>query len=128
MAQKAGIDGPRLARTIEIYNEDCARGQDRDFCKDTHMRFPVSSPPFYASEMRSCVIGNTFAGLNIDPECRVLDQHDHPIPGLYAAGEVLGCIQGHIYSGGGMAIGAAVILGRQAGKVVGRAVMPNSGT
>jgi predicted oxidoreductase len=68
------------------------------------------------------VIGITFAGLNIDSMCRVLDGDDQPIPGLYAAGEVLGCIQGRIYSGGGMGIAGAVILGRHAGGVVGELV------
>lgn len=122
LAASAGIDAARLARTIATYNEDCAQGRDSEFCKETHMRYPIATPPFYASAMRSCVIGNTFAGLNIDAQCHVLDAQDQPIPGLYAAGEVLGCIQGRVYSGGGMAIAGAVITGRQAGTVVGALV------
>jgi fumarate reductase flavoprotein subunit len=122
LAAKTDIDAEALAFTLSKYNADCAQGIDSDFCKDTHLRFPVATPPFYASTIRTTVIGNTNAGLNIDPQCRVLDARDRPIPGLYAAGEVLGCMHGRLYAGGGLAFGGVIIWGRQAGMVVGEAV------
>jgi fumarate reductase flavoprotein subunit len=122
LAHKVGIDAGALEVTLSKYNADCAQGVDTDFLKNTHMRFPVSTPPFYASEIRACVIGNTNAGLNIDQQCRVLDGADNPIPGLYAAGEVLGCVQGRLYNAGGLGIGNAIILGRHAGQLIGEQI------
>ena len=72
---------------------------------------------FYAVEVRAAIIGVTGCGLDIDIECRVLDAHGRAIGGLFAAGEVLGVLQGRRYAGGGLSIGPAVILGRRAGQV-----------
>ena len=122
LAGKCGIDADALTYTLSKYNADCAKGADGEFLKKTHLRFPVVEPPFYASDIHACVIANTNAGLNIDQECRVLDDADRPIPGLYAAGEVLGCVQGRLYNAGGLGIGNAIILGRHAGQVIGEAI------
>jgi fumarate reductase flavoprotein subunit len=122
LAGQIGIDPAALEFTLDAYNADCAEGLDRAFLKDTHLRFPVSTPPFYASEIRACVIGNTNAGLDIDRQCRVLDAAERPIPGLYAAGEVLGCVQGRLYNAGGLGIGGAIIWGRHVGELIGEQV------
>jgi len=53
--------------------------------------------------------------LNINERAQVLDEHSRPIGGLYAAGEVTGCIQGRRYGGGGMGIANSVVFGRVAG-------------
>jgi succinate dehydrogenase/fumarate reductase flavoprotein subunit len=57
----------------------------------------------------------THAGLEIDANAAVLDQHARPIPGLYAAGEAGGGVLGARYVGGGNAIANALTLGRLAG-------------
>jgi len=49
-----------------------------------------------------------------------------PIPGLYAAGEVLGCFQGERYGGGGLSIGNAVVFGRLAGIAAAREALANA--
>jgi len=46
----------------------------------------------------------------------VLDVDGAVIPGLYAAGEVLGCVIGSRYSAGGVSIANAVVFGRHAGQ------------
>lgn len=115
LAALVGIDGETLVRSVEIYNEDSDRGEDVHFHKNAPKLFPIRSGPFYAVEIRSAIIGNTAAGLDIDIGTRVLDQHKRPISGLYAAGEVLGCFQGARYGGGGLAVGNAIVFGREAG-------------
>jgi fumarate reductase flavoprotein subunit len=66
--------------------------------------------------VRAAVIGQTGAGLNVNDKAQVLDGFARPIPGLYAAGEVLGCSCGKRYSGGGVGILNAMVFGRIAGR------------
>lgn len=116
LASKCGVDGKSLAATATSYNRDCENGADTEYLKQAPKFFPVKKPPFYAVEVRAAIIGATGAGLDINRDCQVLDEHGSVISGLYAAGEVLGVLQGKRYAGGGMSIGPAVILGRAAGR------------
>ncbi len=117
LASLCGIDPAACEESVAVYNRDCEKGIDTHFAKKAPRLFPVRQPPFYAIEVRAAIIGVTGAGLDIDVDCHVLDEHGRRIPGLYAAGEVLGVLQGKRYAGGGMSIGPAVILGRRAGVV-----------
>lgn len=121
LAALCGVDAAALDQTVQVYNADCDSGTDRHYFKRAPRLFPIRSAPFYGVEVRASIIGVTGAGLDIDSETRVLDASQRPIPGLYAAGEVLGCIHGKRYAGGGMAIGNAVIFGRIAGETASRA-------
>src|SRR5262249_51222445 len=111
-----GVDSATLTASVEQYNTQCDQGRDPLFFKQMDRYFPVRKAPFYAREVRACVIGQTGAGLNVDEQARVLDPRDRPIPGLYAGGEVLGCAVGKRYSGGGMGICNAMVFGRIAGQ------------
>lgn len=128
LAAGLGIDGLALEQTVARYNADCDAGGDFQFFKQAPAYFPIRQGPFYAVEIRSAIIGLTAAGLDIDDRARVLDEHQRLIPGLYAAGEVLGCFHGERYGGGGLSIGNAVVFGRlagrEAGREAGRAVQP----
>ncbi|MGD8818448.1 MAG: FAD-dependent tricarballylate dehydrogenase TcuA [Acidobacteriota bacterium] len=74
---------------------------------------PLSEPPFAAFGV-TCGITFTFGGLHVDPEARVLDQAGRPIPGLFAAGELVGGLFYFNYPGGtGLTSGA--VFGRLAG-------------
>lgn len=119
LAAMAGIDPLALAETIGVYNADVATGEDRQFGKTGNGRAlpPVLKPPFYAVEVRPTIIGFTAAGLDTDVDCRVLDAHGRPIPGLYAAGELLGSYHGKRYGGGGMSVGGGLVFGRKAGRL-----------
>lgn len=115
LAAAVDIDAATLVQSVEIYNQSCDLGEDIQFHKNAPKLFPIRTGPFYAVEIRSAIIGNTAAGLDVDLRMRVLDGHKRPISGLYAAGEVLGCFQGARYGGGGLAVGNAIVLGREAG-------------
>lgn len=122
LAAQFGVDGAALEQTVRVYNEDCDAGRDTHFFKKAPKLFPIRNAPYYGVEVRASIIGVTGAGLDIDQQTRVLDAAQRPIPGLYAAGEVLGCVIGKRYAGGGMGIGNAVIFGRTAGAMAARAV------
>lgn len=79
----------------------------------------IDEPPFEAYPI-SCGITFTFGGLRIHPSsAQVLDVSLAPIPGLYAAGEMVGGIFYHNYPGGtGLMSGA--VFGRTAGASAGQ--------
>ena len=75
---------------------------------------PISEPPFVAFPV-TCGITFTFGGVRVDADARVLDRAGRPIPGLYAAGELVGGLFFHNYPGGsGLTAGA--VFGRRAGR------------
>ena len=78
----------------------------------------IDTPPFEAYAV-TCGITFTFGGLKIDTEARVIDTDGRAIPGLYAAGELVGGIFYFNYPGGtGLMAGA--VFGRIAGAAAGR--------
>ena len=74
---------------------------------------PLDSPPFVAFPV-TCGITFTFGGLHVDADARVLDLAGAPIPGLYAAGELVGGLFFHNYPGGS-GLTAGTVYGRRAG-------------
>ncbi|MDX1576780.1 MAG: FAD-binding protein, partial [Kiloniellales bacterium] len=73
----------------------------------------LDRPPFEAYAV-TCGITFTFGGLRIDRDARVLDEDLAPIPGLFAAGELVGGIFYFNYPGGtGLTSGS--VFGRIAG-------------
>ena len=79
----------------------------------------LDTPPFEAYAV-TCGITFTFGGLRINTEGQVLDTEEEPIPGLYAAGELVGGIFYFNYPGGsGLTSGS--VFGKIAGTSAGRA-------
>ena len=67
---------------------------------------PLDQPPFEAYRV-TCGITFTVGGLRIDRNAQVLDSDLQPIPGLYAAGELVGGLFYFNYPGGtGLTAGA----------------------
>jgi tricarballylate dehydrogenase len=82
----------------------------------------IDQPPFEAYAV-SCGITFTFGGLRITTEGQVVDTDGRPIPGLYAAGELVGGLFYFNYPGGtGLMSGA--VFGRIAGNSAGRSAKP----
>ena len=74
----------------------------------------IDTPPFEAYAV-TCGITFTFGGFKINPEAQVVSTDGEPIPGLYAAGELVGGIFWFNYPGGsGLTNGA--VFGRIAGR------------
>ncbi|HUO12756.1 MAG TPA: FAD-dependent tricarballylate dehydrogenase TcuA [Caulobacteraceae bacterium] len=79
---------------------------------------PIDQPPFEAYAV-TCGVTFTFGGLRIDGQGRVIDVDGAAIPGLYAAGELMGGLFYNNYPGGsGLMAGA--VFGRIAGESAGR--------
>ena len=124
LARGLGIDPLGLARTVEEFNASVQPGDFNPTVLDgkhtdgvnppkSHWALALDTPP-YAGYAVTCGITFTFGGLRIDGQTRVLDTEDVPIPGLYAAGELVGGLFYHNYPGGsGLMAGA--VFGRTAG-------------
>lgn len=124
LADGLTIDPAGLRRTVEEFN---AAVQDVEFNpavldgKGTVGIDPpksnwaqrIDEPPFEGYAV-TCGITFTFGGLRINPEAQVLDNENRPIPGLFAAGELVGGLFYYNYPGGsGLMAGA--VFGRVAG-------------
>jgi tricarballylate dehydrogenase len=84
----------------------------------TNWANPLEKPPFEAFSV-GCGITFTFGGVKIDTTAHVLDIDDQPIPGLFAAGEMVGGIFYFNYPGASGLMSSAVfgrIAGREAAK------------
>jgi len=78
----------------------------------------LDEPPFEAYAV-TCGITFTFGGLRINTEAQVLDTDLRPVPGLYAAGELVGGIFYNNYPGGtGLMSGS--VFGKIAGTTAAR--------
>ena len=73
----------------------------------------LDAPPFSAYAV-TCGVTFTFGGIAVTPRCEVADTDAGTIPGLYAAGEMVGDLFYFNYPGGtGLTSGS--VLGRVAG-------------
>jgi tricarballylate dehydrogenase len=125
LADRLGIDREGLHRTVEAYNAACQPGEFNPAERDglsTHgidppksnWALPFSEAPLVGYAV-TCGITFTFGGLRIDPRrAAVLDTEDRAMPGLFAAGELVGGLFYDNYAGGsGLMAGA--VFGRTAG-------------
>ncbi len=118
LAGQMGVPSDTLSKTIDHYNTGAKNGRDMDFGRTTlsgrvGSLTCIDTPPFYAYETKSHFLA-TYAGLTVDEEMRVLTFRGK-VPGLYAAGEVVGGFHGASYHTG-TALGKALIFGRIAGR------------
>lgn len=126
------IDPVQALATIRTYNAAVrtgvpfnpnvkdGRGTDGLAVPKSNWANTLDEPPFEAYAV-SCGITFTFGGLRITTDAQVVDTEGTPIPGLYAAGELVGGLFYFNYPGGtGLMSGA--VFGRIAGDSAGRAV------
>ncbi|MGX7350350.1 flavocytochrome c [Enterococcus canis] len=110
------IDVDNLKATIKKVNEYAKSGDDQDF----HHRgglVSLEKGPYYIEKAVPSV-HHTMGGLVINEKTEVLDKNNQAIPGLYAAGELTGVIQGANRLGGN-AITDIITFGRIAGQSAG---------
>ena len=126
LAHVCGIDPAGLARTVAVYNEAAAHGEDPAFGRGRipYDRMqgdaehpgpnpcvaPILQPPFYAVHIVPGSLG-TFGGVATDAHGRALDGGGRPISGLYAAGNDQASVMGGHYPSGGITLGPAMTFG-----------------
>ena len=126
-----GVDAQALFEEVTRYN--AAVRQDVTFnpnVKDerhteglavdkTNWANTIDEAPFQAYQV-GCGITFTFGGLRITEQGQVLDVDLEPIPGLYAAGELVGGLFYFNYPGG-TGLTSGTVFGRVAGASAGKA-------
>lgn len=106
-----------LINTIETYNTNLLSRKNDSYGKvfESWMT-PIQTPPFYTMSITPKT-HYTLGGLVIDCNTNVLDINQHPIPGLFAVGEVTGLTHGANRLGS-CSVTECLVMGRIAGKVV----------
>ena len=128
-----GVDGPAFLNEVARYNAAVSaavpfdpsikdgRGTNGLEIPKSNWANPIDTPPFEAYQV-GCGITFTFGGLRIAPDTAQVLDHDHaPIPGLHAAGELVGGLFYFNYPGGAGLMSGAVF-GRIAGGAALRSV------
>jgi succinate dehydrogenase/fumarate reductase flavoprotein subunit len=128
LERKLGIDSGRLTATLTRYNEQAVRGVDEDFNKGHSElnRFngdpavkpnpclaPIGLKDLYAMEVWPAEIACS-AGISTDEDARVVDEQEHPIPGLFACGNDMASVMADSYPGPGTTLGPAVVFAYRA--------------
>lgn len=118
IAKHYSLEPQILEKTIETFNKFVEAKKDEEFNRKFDPSIlPVSSGPFYVSEMTPKV-HHTMGGLATDVDTRVLSVvNDQPIPGLYAAGECVGGVHGASRIGAN-AVMDCLVNGKLAGETV----------
>ncbi|KAI0709117.1 FAD binding domain-containing protein [Earliella scabrosa] len=114
-AEDTKVPLAKLQETFESLQRYAA-GTVKDPFGKTNFTNSVYSPdePLLVAEMTP-VVHYTMGGIVIDEHARVLNGEGSPIPGLFAAGEVIGGVHGRNRLGGSSLL-EAVVFGRIAGK------------
>ncbi len=130
LARRLEIDVEGFVRTVRAFNAAVQPGPFNPAVKDgkgtrgisppkSNWALPLDTPP-YVGYAVTTGITFTFGGLRITPAGQVVDCEQRPIPGLFAAGELVGGLFYHNYPGGaGLMAGA--VFGRIAGRSAARA-------
>ena len=121
-----GVDGARFLDTIKAYNDAPRPAVEFDpnirdglgtnglAINKSNWANRLDKPPYHAYGV-SCGVTFTFGGLKINTGSEVMDTAGHAIPGLFAAGELVGGLYYHNYaSGSGLTSGA--VFGRISGR------------
>jgi tricarballylate dehydrogenase len=125
LARKLEVDPAGLAKTVREFNAAVQPGPFDPAVLDgkrtqgitppkSNWAQPLDTPP-YAGFAVTCGITFTFGGLRISPQAAVLDTEDAVIPGLFAAGELVGGLFYHNYPGG-TGLTAGSVFGKLAGE------------
>ena len=125
LAKQLGIlDITAFTHTVREFNAGVQQGEFNAFRLDgkstigitpprSNWALPLDTPPFEGFPV-VCGMTFTFGGLRITPEARVVHTNGYAIPGLYAAGEMVGGLwHGNYPSGAGMMAGT--VFGRISG-------------
>jgi 3-oxosteroid 1-dehydrogenase len=128
LAQRIGIDGRNLLRTVQEHNRFAETGVDEAFGKGgtEYNQFngdpanrpnpclrPIAEPPFFAVAVYPSTMG-TCVGLATDGDARVLDENGGVITGLYAVGNDMASLFRGVYVGPGITLGPALVFAYRA--------------
>lgn len=110
LADTLSLDVETLKKTVETYNATV--GTTDEFGREINLAISTDGS-FYAIQLFNRYYA-TLGGLHIDSDMHVLNANQEAIDGLYAAGEVVGGLEGDIYYPGSL-FSWAITSGHNAG-------------
>jgi len=128
LAQRIGVDGKNLVRSVQEHNRYAETGIDEAFGKGgtEYNQFngdpankpnpclrPIVEPPYFAVAVYPSTMG-TCVGLSTDGDARVLDPDGRAVGGLYAVGNDMASLFRGIYVGPGITLGPALVFAYRA--------------
>ena len=128
LAAGLGVDPQGLVNTVTQFNAAVQEGEFNPAILDgkgttgiqppkSNWALPIDTPPFLGYGV-TCGITFTFGGLRINTQGQVQDTQEKTIPGLFAAGELVGGLFYQNYPGG-----AGLMAGAVFGKISGRSAV-----
>lgn len=119
LCEKLNLPADAVEAAAKAFNE-CAAAQTADEFGRTPAAAQSEEGPFYALQMHIRYYAS-LGGLHINDSMQVLNTNQEAIPGLYAAGEVVGGLEGDVYMGATL-FGWAVASGYDAANAVDAAI------
>jgi tricarballylate dehydrogenase len=124
LASKIEIDPEKLRKTMKDYNSAVQKGTFEPFHLDgkctlgidppkSNWALPIDLKNLFATPIM-CANVFTFGGLKVTSKAEVLNSSGSMIPGLYAAGEVIGLYYGSYV--GSTSVLRGLVFGRKAGE------------
>ena len=114
IGKQINVPSDALLQTVEGYNECVKAGIDTQITPGKELLGTEFSDPAYYASKRIPTIHYTMGGLCINADAQVCTEAGEVIPGLYAAGEVTGGVQGGNRLGGN-SFTDLIVFGRIAG-------------
>lgn len=127
LAEMIDVPVENLKSTVESYNASVEAGETDEFGRSYDDNFnafklannKIEGEKYYAVRLQSlCVM--TLGGIKTNLDMQVVDEAGKAIPGLYAAGEVVGGVWGKFVSGGTGVMGPVAF-----GRIAARNAMAN---
>jgi len=115
LAPKLEIDAKNLEATVEQFNAASVRRRLGELPVPRFNNTRPLKPPFYGVKLLPGII-STMGGPLINRRANVLDRNEKPIPGLFAAGDLVGGLMGGRNGGYVGGISQAAVTGLLAGE------------
>jgi hypothetical protein len=132
LAERIGIDPAGLCATVERWNMQTETGSDPNFCRGLSAydgfngdlaHYPgaaatlgsIKASPYYTLRIHCSTLGSSGRACT-DVHGSVLDHDRRPIPGLYAAGNLMAAATGMAYGGAGGTHGPTLVFGFPTGQ------------
>jgi fumarate reductase flavoprotein subunit len=115
LGTKLGIDGKGLEATVEQFNAAALRRRLGELPVPRFNNARPLKPPYYGVKLLPGII-STMGGPLINGRANVLDRNEKPIPGLFAAGDLVGGLMGGRNGGYLGGISQAAVTGLLAGE------------
>lgn len=135
-AKMDGMDAPAFLDTVRAFNagvndsvpfnpaERDGRGTQGIDPPKSNWALALDTGPYFAYAV-TCGITFTYGGVKVNVDGQVLDESGEPLPGLYAAGEMVGGLY-YVKYAGGIGLTAGSVVGRAAGAHAARRSMTHN--